>query len=395
MLADAPLERRAVLLEMAAFADFLVEQTAALEQDWKQRARRSRRGQLPEQPGETGSHDGPPPAISASGCASPSATCVVLDGVDLTVAEGTIFALLGPNGAGKTTMVRILSTLIPADAGEVGVPATTWPRPRRGARAIGVTGQFSAVDNLLTRRGEPAPDGRPAPPRPRRAAPGRPSCWNSSTSPTPRQAAVDLLRRNAAPSRSGDDAGRHPAADLPGRADRPGWIRAAAARCGRSSATWSPTASRSSSPPSTWRRPTSSPTGSRCSTTAGSSPRAPRPSSNAGSRRTRAAAVRRPGRPATRPPSLLDAASRDDEAHPAVPSDGSVAALRRCSTTRRRPLDVEALSIHTPDLDDVFFAVTGSRPARGGAPGDDHLAYTLTDSATMLRRNLRQLRYPS
>ena len=45
---------------------------------------------------------------------------MVLDGVDLTVAEGTVFALLGPNGAGKTTMVRILSTLIPAD-GEVRV----------------------------------------------------------------------------------------------------------------------------------------------------------------------------------------------------------------------------------------------------------------------------------
>ena len=43
----------------------------------------------------------------------------VLDGVDLRVTEGTIFALLGPNGAGKTTMVRILSTLIPADSGEV------------------------------------------------------------------------------------------------------------------------------------------------------------------------------------------------------------------------------------------------------------------------------------
>ena len=60
---------------------------------------------------------------------------VVLDGVDLTVAEGTIFALLGPNGAGKTTIVRILSTLIPADAGElrVGRPRRAR-RPGRGAR---------------------------------------------------------------------------------------------------------------------------------------------------------------------------------------------------------------------------------------------------------------------
>ncbi len=59
---------------------------------------------------------------------------VVLDGVDLTVAEGTIFALLGPNGAGKTTMVRILSTLIAADAGEVRV-AGHDVRRRSGRRA--------------------------------------------------------------------------------------------------------------------------------------------------------------------------------------------------------------------------------------------------------------------
>ena len=75
----------------------------------------------------------------------------MLDGVDLTVAEGTIFSLLGPNGAGKTTMVRILSTLIPADAGDIRVAGTTWPPTRtRCAPLIGVTGQFSAVDNLLT-----------------------------------------------------------------------------------------------------------------------------------------------------------------------------------------------------------------------------------------------------
>ena len=76
---------------------------------------------------------------------------VVLDGVDLTVTKGTIFALLGPNGAGKTTVVRILSTLIPADAGEMSV-AGHHPRrePQSVRAAIGVTGQFSAVDDLLT-----------------------------------------------------------------------------------------------------------------------------------------------------------------------------------------------------------------------------------------------------
>jgi len=76
---------------------------------------------------------------------------VVLDGVDLDVPAGTVFALLGPNGAGKTTIVHILSTLIAADAGTLRVaghdPAL---EPDAARAAIGVTGQFAAVDNLLT-----------------------------------------------------------------------------------------------------------------------------------------------------------------------------------------------------------------------------------------------------
>src|SRR5256885_13543210 len=76
---------------------------------------------------------------------------VVLDGIDLEVAEGTIFALLGPNGAGKTTTVQILSTLIGADSGEVRVAGHDPLREPAVVRAaIGVTGQFSALDNLLT-----------------------------------------------------------------------------------------------------------------------------------------------------------------------------------------------------------------------------------------------------
>jgi ABC-2 type transport system ATP-binding protein len=64
---------------------------------------------------------------------------------------GTIFALLGPNGAGKTTIVQILSTLIAADAGEIRVAGNDPARDPDAVRAaIGVTGQFSAVDNLLT-----------------------------------------------------------------------------------------------------------------------------------------------------------------------------------------------------------------------------------------------------
>ena len=76
---------------------------------------------------------------------------LVLDGIDLNVAAGTIFALLGPNGAGKTTTVHILSTLMRADSGEVRVAGHDPLREPDAVRAaIGVTGQFSAVDNLLT-----------------------------------------------------------------------------------------------------------------------------------------------------------------------------------------------------------------------------------------------------
>ncbi len=76
---------------------------------------------------------------------------VVLDVIDLDVAAGTIFALLGPNGAGKTTTVQILSTLIGADSGEARVAGHDLThKPDAVRAAIGVTGQFSAVDNLLT-----------------------------------------------------------------------------------------------------------------------------------------------------------------------------------------------------------------------------------------------------
>jgi ABC-2 type transport system ATP-binding protein len=90
-------------------------------------------------------------AISAGGVRKSFGEHTVLDDVDLSVARGAIFSLLGPNGAGKTTMVRILSTLIRADSGDVrvgGHDVATEPDAVRSL--IGVTGQFSAVDNMLT-----------------------------------------------------------------------------------------------------------------------------------------------------------------------------------------------------------------------------------------------------
>ena len=92
-------------------------------------------------------------AISASGLRKAYGDHVVLDGVDLAVAEGSIYALLGPNGAGKTTIVAILSTLLSADGGALRVAGHDPAREPDSVRsAIGVTGQFSAVDNLLTGR---------------------------------------------------------------------------------------------------------------------------------------------------------------------------------------------------------------------------------------------------
>lgn len=75
----------------------------------------------------------------------------VLDGIDLEVPEGSVFALLGPNGSGKTTTVRILSTLIRADGGQASVAGHDVVTAADAVRSvIGVTGQFSALDDLLT-----------------------------------------------------------------------------------------------------------------------------------------------------------------------------------------------------------------------------------------------------
>jgi ABC-2 type transport system ATP-binding protein len=91
------------------------------------------------------------PAVELTGLRKSFAGRLVLDGIDLTVPAGTVFALLGPNGAGKTTTVRILSTLIHADAGQARIAGHDLATDPHGVRAaIGVTGQFSAVDGLLT-----------------------------------------------------------------------------------------------------------------------------------------------------------------------------------------------------------------------------------------------------
>ncbi|WP_414168060.1 ATP-binding cassette domain-containing protein [Streptoverticillium reticulum] len=93
----------------------------------------------------------PPAAVSAIGLRKAYGDKTVLDGIDLRIPAGSVFALLGPNGAGKTTTVQILSTLIAADGGQAQVAGHDVATSPDGVRAaIGVTGQFAALDDLLT-----------------------------------------------------------------------------------------------------------------------------------------------------------------------------------------------------------------------------------------------------
>lgn len=90
-------------------------------------------------------------AVSVRGVKKSFGKLTVLNGIDLKIEKGTILALLGPNGAGKTTTIRILSTLLLADAGKVvvnGHDVTEDPSAVR--KSIGLTGQFAAVDGYLT-----------------------------------------------------------------------------------------------------------------------------------------------------------------------------------------------------------------------------------------------------
>ncbi|NED98359.1 ATP-binding cassette domain-containing protein [Phytoactinopolyspora alkaliphila] len=90
-------------------------------------------------------------AIAVSGLRKAFGDKTVLDGIDLDVRRGSIFSLLGPNGAGKTTTVNVLSTLSKADGGTVHVAGHDVATEAKAVRAaIGVTGQFAAVDELLT-----------------------------------------------------------------------------------------------------------------------------------------------------------------------------------------------------------------------------------------------------
>jgi len=94
-----------------------------------------------------------PSAIRVAGLTKRWGERTVLDGLDLTVAPGSVYALLGPNGAGKSTFIRILTTLAPADGGVAEVAGhDVAAHPDEVRRSISVTGQETAVDELLTGR---------------------------------------------------------------------------------------------------------------------------------------------------------------------------------------------------------------------------------------------------
>ncbi|MET8877818.1 ATP-binding cassette domain-containing protein [Nocardia sp. NPDC004604] len=90
-------------------------------------------------------------AIAASGLRKAYGDKTILDGIDLNIDAGTIFSLLGPNGAGKTTTVNVLTTLQKADGGTARIAGhDLTAEPEAVRKVIGVTGQFAAVDDLLT-----------------------------------------------------------------------------------------------------------------------------------------------------------------------------------------------------------------------------------------------------
>ncbi|MEU9110213.1 ATP-binding cassette domain-containing protein [Streptomyces sp. NPDC048483] len=94
-----------------------------------------------------------PGAIYAEGLVKTFGDVRALDGVDLDVPEGTVLGMLGPNGAGKTTAVRVLTTLLQPDRGKAEVAGIdVLAHPDRVRRAIGLSGQFAAVDEYLTGR---------------------------------------------------------------------------------------------------------------------------------------------------------------------------------------------------------------------------------------------------
>ena len=168
----------------------------------------------------------------------------VLEGLDLEIEPGEVFALLGPNGAGKTTTVRILSTLLAPDAGSARVAGHDVVREAKAVRsAISLTAQEAAVDGLLTGAENLRMMARLRRVKDKRRVDALLEQFDLDRRREPPRR--DLQRRHAAAAGPGDEPDRAPAGDLPRRAHDRAWTRAAATRSGRRSRR-SPTAARRS-----------------------------------------------------------------------------------------------------------------------------------------------------
>ena len=254
------------------------------------------------------------PAIQVQGLEKSYKELRVLRGVDFEVAPGSIFALLGSNGAGKTTVVRILSTLLAADAGSASVNGfDVSARPGRRARVDQPHRAVRGGGRDPQRAGEPRP-GRPA------SAPQEPGRDRGRAAAAVladrggRPAGGDVLRWHAPPSGHRDEPDRESAGHLPRRADQragPGGAdRGVAGRQGARRRAGRPCCSR----PSTWTRPSSWPTGSRSCTRAGSSSTAPWPSSSSCCRPPRSSTSR--SSPPSRTSSSRSWATASEDATP-------------------------------------------------------------------------------
>ncbi|MCF2435761.1 ATP-binding cassette domain-containing protein [Streptomyces thinghirensis] len=187
-----------------------------------------------------------------------------LDGVDLDVREGTVMGVLGPNGAGKTTLVRIpVRHLITPDSGQAHVAGYDVVRqPRQLRRVIGLTGQYASVDEKLPGWENLYMIGRLLDlPRRMPAASGRRTAGAVLAHRGRQAARGHLLGRHAAAAGPGGLHDRAPGGpSTPDEPPPPAWIRAPATRCGRwGQAHGRRRRHRAVSPPSTWRRPSSSP----------------------------------------------------------------------------------------------------------------------------------------